>query len=151
DRRRGSGQSHYGLSRTFAVLRDLPALPILVRLPRRGLAFGRALGAAPVALVGGLLLAILAGLGWPAGLVPTLLAWFATLLAAAGTPSGSPRRRRGTTRWRSPRCAPASTCGSRSRSRSRPPRAASWSRPRGRRPASSSSTRPSSTTPWCAR
>jgi len=34
-------------------------------------------------LVGGLLLAILAGLGWPAGLVPTLLAWFATLLAAA--------------------------------------------------------------------
>src|SRR5439155_23119507 len=84
DRRRGSGQSHYGLSRTFAVLRDLPALPILVRLPRRGLAFGRALGAAPVALVGGLLLVILAGLGWPAGLVPTLLAWFATLLAAAG-------------------------------------------------------------------
>ncbi len=83
DRRRGSGQSHYGLSRTFAVLRDLPALPILVRLPRRGLAFGRALGAAPVALVGGLVLAILAGLGWPAGLVPTLLAWFATLLAAA--------------------------------------------------------------------
>src|SRR5207247_189471 len=82
DRRRGSGRSHYGLSRTFAVLRDLPALPILVRLPRRGLAFGRALGAAPVALVGGLLLAILAGLGWPAGLVPPLLAWFATLLAA---------------------------------------------------------------------
>jgi len=34
-------------------------------------------------LVGGLLLAILAGLGWPAGLVPELLAWFATLLAAA--------------------------------------------------------------------
>src|SRR5437667_186696 len=84
DRRRGSGRSHYGLSRTFAVLRDLPALPVLVRLPRRGLAFGRALGAAPVALVGGLLLAILAGLGWPAGLVPALLAWFATLLAAAG-------------------------------------------------------------------
>ena len=83
DRRRGSGRSHYGLSRAFAVLRDLPALPVLVRLPRRGLAFGRALGAAPVALVGGLLLAILAGLGWPAGLVPALLAWFATLLAAA--------------------------------------------------------------------
>ncbi|HJQ82773.1 MAG TPA: glycosyltransferase family 2 protein, partial [Candidatus Binatia bacterium] len=36
DRRRGSGRSHYGLSRTFAVLRDLLALPILVRRPPRG-------------------------------------------------------------------------------------------------------------------
>ena len=83
DRPRGSGRSHYGLARTFAVLRDLLALPILVRLPRHGLAFGRALGRAPVALIGVTLLAGLAGLGWPAGLVPTLLAWFATLLAAA--------------------------------------------------------------------
>ena len=74
DRRRGAGQSHYGLSRTFAVLRDLPALPILVRLPRHGHAFARTLGRAPAALVGLALLAILAGLGWPASLAPTLLA-----------------------------------------------------------------------------
>jgi len=67
DRRRGSGRSHYGLSRTFAVLRDLPALPILVRLPRRGPAFRRALGGAPVALVAVMLVLILSGLGWPAG------------------------------------------------------------------------------------
>jgi len=81
DRRRGSGQSHYGLSRTFAVLRDLLALPILVRLPRHGLAFGRALGRAP-ALVGVTLLAGLAGLGWPAGRAPALLA--ALVAVAAG-------------------------------------------------------------------
>jgi len=83
DRRRGSGQSHYGFSRTFAVLRDLPALPILVRLPRHGLAFARALGSAPVALVGVLLLAILVGLGWPAGLAPALLAALALVVALA--------------------------------------------------------------------
>ena len=82
DRRRGSGQSHYGLSRTFAVLRDLLALPILVRLPRHGLAFGRALGRAPVALIGVTLLAGLAGLGWPAGRAPALLA--ALVAVAAG-------------------------------------------------------------------
>src|SRR5262249_23598625 len=42
DRRRGSGQSHYGLSRTFVVLRDLLALPILVRRPSAARALGRA-------------------------------------------------------------------------------------------------------------
>jgi len=83
DRRRGAGQSHYGLSRTFAVLRDLPALPILVRLPRHGLAFGRALGRAPVALVGVTLLAILAGLGRPAGRASAVLAALAALVAVA--------------------------------------------------------------------
>ena len=79
DRRRGSGQSHYGLSRTFAVLRDLPALPVLVRLARRRPAFGRVLGGAPVAQVAVLLALILGSLGWPAGRVPAL----AALLAAA--------------------------------------------------------------------
>jgi glycosyltransferase involved in cell wall biosynthesis len=82
DRRRGSGRSHYGLSRTFAVLRDLPALPILVRLPHHRPGLGRALGPAPGALVGVTLLAILASLGWPAGLAHTLLAAFAVLAAA---------------------------------------------------------------------
>jgi glycosyltransferase involved in cell wall biosynthesis len=35
DRRRQHGASHYGLSRTFAVLRDVLALPFLIRNPRR--------------------------------------------------------------------------------------------------------------------
>ncbi|HUE30755.1 MAG TPA: hypothetical protein VMR79_07760, partial [Verrucomicrobiae bacterium] len=83
DRRRGSGRSHYGLSRTFAVLRDLPALPILVRLPRRGPVFGRALGGAPVALVAVGLVAVVGGLGWPAGPVPAFGAALGALLAAA--------------------------------------------------------------------
>jgi len=83
DRRRGSGRSHYGLSRTFAVLRDLPALPILVRLPRRGPAFGRALGSAPAALVAVMLVLIPGGLGWPAGLVPAVGAALAALLGVA--------------------------------------------------------------------
>jgi len=83
DRRRGSGRSHYGLSRTFAVLRDLPALPILVQLPRRGPAFRRALGSAPVALVAVMLVLILGGLGWPAGPVPAIGAALAALLGVA--------------------------------------------------------------------
>src|SRR5262249_15293170 len=36
DRARGSGQSHYGLARTFVVLRDLVALPLLARRLARG-------------------------------------------------------------------------------------------------------------------
>ena len=51
-----------------------------MRLPRRGPAFGRALGGAPVAQVAVLLALILGGLGWPAGRVPALAA---ALLAAA--------------------------------------------------------------------
>ena len=35
DRVRGSGESHYGLSRIFVVFRDLPSLPILCRRPPR--------------------------------------------------------------------------------------------------------------------
>jgi glycosyltransferase involved in cell wall biosynthesis len=85
DRRRGSGRSHYGLSRTFAVLRDLPALPILVRLPHHRLGLGRALGHAPGALVAATLLAILTGLGWPAGLGSTLLAMLAVLTGVAAS------------------------------------------------------------------
>lgn len=37
DRRRASGHSHYGLSRFFAVLRDLLAFPYIVRGPLRSL------------------------------------------------------------------------------------------------------------------
>ena len=83
DRRRGSGQSHYGLSRTFVVLRDLLALPILVRRPPRGRVVGRALGDAQAALVVVMLAAVLGGLGWPADRVPAVLLAVAVIAAAA--------------------------------------------------------------------
>jgi glycosyltransferase involved in cell wall biosynthesis len=85
DRRRGSGASHYGLSRTFVVLRDLLALPILVRRPPRGRALGRALDGAQVAFVAVMLAAVLGALGWPAGRLPALaLAVGAVVATAAG-------------------------------------------------------------------
>jgi len=78
DRRRRSGQSHYGLSRTFVVLRDLLALPILVRRPPRGRMLGRAL----VALM---LASVLGALGWPANRIPAMaLAAVAVGVAAVG-------------------------------------------------------------------
>jgi glycosyltransferase involved in cell wall biosynthesis len=83
DRQRGSGQSHYGLSRTFVVLRDLLALPILVRRPSAAPALGRALGGAQVAFVGVALAAIVGALGWPAGSHAARLAALAGILAAA--------------------------------------------------------------------
>jgi len=70
DRRRGSGQSHYGLSRTLVVLRDLLALPLLVRRPTRGPMLGRALGGVQAALVLALLVLVLGVLGWPKGRGP---------------------------------------------------------------------------------
>jgi glycosyltransferase involved in cell wall biosynthesis len=76
DRRRHSGRSHYGLARTFAVLRDLPALPFLARDPRRA-EVGLALATAAAAGCGALFwetsrlttaaidaVAVLCGLGW---------------------------------------------------------------------------------------
>ncbi len=81
DRRRGSGQSHYGLSRTFVVLSDLLALPILVRQPQRRL--GLALGGAQAGLVGVMVAAILGALGVPGDPVPALLVVLATIVAAA--------------------------------------------------------------------
>jgi len=87
DRPRGSGRSHYGLSRTFVVLRDLLALPLLCRRPPRGRALPRALGGAEAVLVGTGVLAIVATLGWPAGLAPArgFAPWVAlAALGAAG-------------------------------------------------------------------
>jgi len=85
DRRRGSGSSHYGLSRTFVVLRDVLALPILVRRAPRGRALVRALGGAQAALVGVMLLAILGALGWPANRgIALVVAAAAVLGACAG-------------------------------------------------------------------
>jgi glycosyltransferase involved in cell wall biosynthesis len=85
DRRRGSGRSHYGLSRTFVVLRDLLALPLLVRRARGHTVPGLALGGAQAALVGFLLVAVVGALGWPAKRVPALEAGaLAALAAGAG-------------------------------------------------------------------
>jgi glycosyltransferase involved in cell wall biosynthesis len=83
DRRRGSGQSHYGLSRTFVVLRDLFALPILVRRPPRGRALGRALGGAQVALVAVVLASVLGALGWPSDRAPALAVAACAVVATA--------------------------------------------------------------------
>jgi glycosyltransferase involved in cell wall biosynthesis len=66
DRPRGSGRSHYGLSRTLVVLRDLLALPLLVRRPPRGYRIVRTLSAAQILLVATTLGALLGVLGWPA-------------------------------------------------------------------------------------
>jgi glycosyltransferase involved in cell wall biosynthesis len=84
DRPRGSGKSHYGLSRTFVVLRDLLSLPILARArPREGLA--RALDGAPIVLAGVTVAAAVGALGWPANRVPAVcVAVLAVLAAAAG-------------------------------------------------------------------
>jgi glycosyltransferase involved in cell wall biosynthesis len=81
DRRRGSGRSHYGLSRTFVVLRDLLALPILVRQQARVRRLGRALGGAQVALVAVMVGSILGALGWPADRLPAVATAVGSLLA----------------------------------------------------------------------
>jgi len=81
DRRRGSGRSHYGFSRTLVVLRDLLALPLLVRRPRRAL--GRALGGAQAVLVAIIVVAVLGGLGWPASRAAVACAALAATLAFA--------------------------------------------------------------------
>jgi hypothetical protein len=52
DRPRGSGASHYGLSRLLIVLRDLPSLPLLVRRPPPGQKDARMLGAGATLLLG---------------------------------------------------------------------------------------------------
>ncbi len=63
DRPRGSGTSHYGLSRVAVVFRDLFSLPLLVRRPPPGYATAGVLGAAAIALI---VLATVAALrGWP--------------------------------------------------------------------------------------
>ena len=65
DRPRGSGTSHYGLSRVAIVFRDLFSLPLLVRRPVPGYATAGALGIVALALV---VLALVAGTrGWPVG------------------------------------------------------------------------------------
>jgi glycosyltransferase involved in cell wall biosynthesis len=62
DRPRGSGASHYGLSRVAVVFRDLFALPLLVRRPPPGHGTAGALGAGAAALVA--LALVAAARGW---------------------------------------------------------------------------------------
>jgi glycosyltransferase involved in cell wall biosynthesis len=81
DRARGSGRSHYGLSRTFVVLRDLLALPLLVRRPDR--LVGRALEGTRAALVAVVVVALVGALGWPADRWPALATAVGAVLAAA--------------------------------------------------------------------
>ncbi len=82
DRERGAGGSHYGLGRTFAVVRDLLALPLLARRRPPGPRLDRTVRGAPAALVAGALLAVLAALGWPGERGPALVVALGALLAA---------------------------------------------------------------------
>jgi glycosyltransferase involved in cell wall biosynthesis len=85
DRRRRAGRSHYGLSRSFAVLRDLMVIPYLLRDPRRALGWMEALaGAAWLAALAALMLLALSH--WAAGLflgvVASLLLAYAQCIRA---------------------------------------------------------------------
>jgi glycosyltransferase involved in cell wall biosynthesis len=83
DRCRNAGRSHYGLARTFAVLRDLPALPTLVRRAAGGRSrYAGAPGGVAVVLV--LLLSVL---GWPKG--PLALGLLAVLAMLTVTAAGA--------------------------------------------------------------
>jgi glycosyltransferase involved in cell wall biosynthesis len=85
DRVRGSGQSHYGLSRVFVVLRDLLSLPILCRRPPRSRALGHALGGAQALLALVSVVAVIGALGFPADrVVAAVVALAAALAALAG-------------------------------------------------------------------
>jgi glycosyltransferase involved in cell wall biosynthesis len=77
DRPRGAGHSHYGLSRTLAVLRDLMALPLLVRRRSHDQIAGRAYRLAVLVSVA-LLISVL---GWPAGRLAVLPAMVAVPVA----------------------------------------------------------------------
>jgi len=83
DRRRATGRSHYGLSRTFVVLRDLLALPILARRAPRGRAVELTLSGAQAGLVAVVFAVIVGALGWPGERVPALAVALAVLAAAA--------------------------------------------------------------------
>jgi glycosyltransferase involved in cell wall biosynthesis len=73
DRARSSGRSHYGLSRLFAVLRDLLVIPYLLRDPRRALGWMDALGGWGMLLVLGALAALILH-DWGAGLAVGIVA-----------------------------------------------------------------------------
>jgi glycosyltransferase involved in cell wall biosynthesis len=80
DRPRGSGRSHYGLSRVVVVFRDLFALPLLVRRPLPGRPTARAFSAGAAVLAG-----LATVVAWTRMVVPTgALALGAAIAAAIG-------------------------------------------------------------------
>ena len=83
DRRRATGRSHYGLSRTFVVLRDLLALPMLARRTPRVRALELTLGGAQTGLFLAVFAAIVGALGWPGQRVPAVVVALAVLATAA--------------------------------------------------------------------
>lgn len=80
DRPRGSGRSHYGLSRILIVLRDLVGLRLVLRPPRAGRGMARGLLAITVAGLGAAVWA--ASSDWPVLIVATLVAGAGAALAA---------------------------------------------------------------------
>ncbi len=83
DRPRASGASHYGLSRLFVVLRDLPSLPFLVRRPGPGPELVRTLGAAGALAGVASVIALAGAVLRPAARLPLgLTAALAAVLAA---------------------------------------------------------------------
>ena len=64
DRPRASGTSHYGLSRTFVVMRDLVGLPLVLRQPRAGRATARFLGATAAVSLSGAAVLIASAAPW---------------------------------------------------------------------------------------
>jgi glycosyltransferase involved in cell wall biosynthesis len=85
DRRRQAGRSHYGLSRSFAVLRDLMAIPYLLRDPGQALRRMETLaGAAWLLALAALLLLVLGhwGVGLALGVMAALLLGYAHCVRA---------------------------------------------------------------------
>jgi glycosyltransferase involved in cell wall biosynthesis len=80
DRPRGSGSSHYGLSRVAVVFRDLFALPLLVRRPLPGYPTARAFTAGAAVMAGLAIVVAWIRMAAPAG----ALAVGAALSAAVG-------------------------------------------------------------------
>jgi len=83
DRERGSGASHYGLSRVFVVFRDLLSLPLLVRRPPRTRRVPRALAALALAAGAVAVAALVVAAGGSAARRPAVAAALAAALAAA--------------------------------------------------------------------
>jgi glycosyltransferase involved in cell wall biosynthesis len=86
DRARRAGRSHYGLSRSFAVLRDLLVIPYLLRDPRRALGWMDALVGGGMFLILGALGALLLhqwGMGLAVGIVAVVLLAYAHSVRAS--------------------------------------------------------------------
>jgi len=85
DRARGSGSSHYGMSRLFIVLRDLLALPLLTRRPLPDWRRQALLAASPWVLAAAAFCAAAAAFVLPTARVELLGTTAALAIAAGGT------------------------------------------------------------------